>query len=83
MTKIYYTLEPEFDDYMHIVSSTWDYEATDWAEKAAENYHDEHGGWEANWPLHIWLWNEDATLISRCFVTLEAVPTFCAWRDEE
>ena len=78
MTKIYYTLKPEFDDYLFIEDEPW-MDGITGAEKAAENYYSEHGGWEASWPCEIWLWNEDATLISRCFVTLEAVPTFYAY----
>ena len=83
MIKIYYTLEPEFDDYLFIEADHGLDYITEWAEKAAENYYDEHGGWEASWPCHIWLWKEDATLIGCYLVTLEAVPTFRAWRDEE
>lgn len=83
MTKIYYTLEPEFDDYLFIENNPWMDGITEWAEKAAENYHSEHDGWEANWPLHIWLWHEDATAIGCYLVTLEAVPTFRAWQSDD
>jgi len=93
MIKIYYTLEPEFDDYLSIEdvfegnvsieANPWMGDITDLAEKAAEDYYSEHDGWEASWPCHIWLWKEDATPIGCYLVTLEAVPTFRAWRSEE
>jgi len=93
MTKVYYTLEPEFDDYLSIEAKPWMEfsmedepwmgDITDLAEKAAKDYYSEHDGWEASWPCHIWLWKEDATPIGCYLVTLEAVPTFRAWRSEE
>ena len=83
MTKIYYTTEPEFDDYLHIVTSTWDYDAIDWATHAAKDFYSDHDGWEYSWPLKIWLWNEDGTPIDCYSVDVEFEPTFYACRKEK
>lgn len=51
------------------------------AKLCAENYHSEHDGWEAAWPLDITLYeSEDGPAIATFEVNREAEPVFYARR---
>ena len=82
MTKIYYTTEPEFDDYLHIKSGPYD-DIIEWVLSAAKDFYSNHDGYENSWPLDIWLWNEDGTPIDCYSVDVEFSPTFYALKKEK
>lgn len=63
------------DAYTVKVNRPWD--AEDVAEAAAEDFHSEHDGWEARWPIKIAVWFEDAEHIFE--VEREHMPVFHAW----
>ena len=48
------------------------------AEFAAEDYHSNHDGWEAEWPLTFAMYDPNDQLIGRYLVQREAVPEFVA-----
>jgi hypothetical protein len=52
----------------------WDLVVTD----LAEDLHDNHDGWEAEWPLQIRIYEDDAE-VARFSVEREHVPQFSAW----
>ena len=48
------------NDYFYTIKSTWSSDNLEYiAEDCAENYHSEHDGWEASWPLTITVADED------------------------
>lgn len=52
--------------------------ARDWeimAEACAEDYHSNHDGWEASWPVELRLY-EDGTEVARLIVECEHQPAF-------
>lgn len=49
------------------------------AEMAAEDYHDEHDGWEHRWPIEVHLFKDDKPL-GTFTVHMEAQPVFSACR---
>lgn len=51
------------------------------ASRAAEEFHNHHDGWEANWPLTFVLVNETGT--SRWVVDRVSVPEFYATKMKE
>ena len=54
-------------------------DAEDWAVEAAEDYHGNHDGWEAHWPLTFAIYEtEDGPEIARFLVERETVPQFHA-----
>lgn len=60
------------------------YEREDVAEDCAEDYFDNHDGWEAIWPLEITLYNLDETrIIGKFRVELEQRPHFSATKINE
>lgn len=64
----YYTFETNFDK-----------EDGDWlAEAAAENFHDNHDGWDYSWPVVIVVADE-LDVIGIFSVEREAVPEFTAY----
>ena len=52
-----------------------------WARECAENYHHQHDGWEASWPVDIALYI-DGVLIGVFEVEREAEPVFIARKKE-
>ena len=48
------------------------------AQNAAEDYHSNHDGWEASWPLEITLFREDETTIGVFDVDRDVEPVFIA-----
>lgn len=48
------------------------------AQLAAEDYHDEHDGWEDSWPVTLTIWLTDRTPIGKFKVDREYEPVFCA-----
>jgi hypothetical protein len=72
----YWVSDPE-DDLEFF--STWE---EDWpeyvAEDAAQDYHQNHDGWEASWPLEITLLHLDGTLIGKFSVDRDYDPVFSA-----
>jgi len=57
----------------------WEYEQI--AQDAAEDYWDNHDGWESHWPLNIELFI-DAKSVGVFEVEMETVPTFSANKKE-
>jgi hypothetical protein len=53
------------------------------AEAAADDYFDEHDGWESRWPLVFRLFTEDGEEVGDFLVELEARPHFSAGRVEK
>ena len=86
--KIYYTLEPKFDDYLHmeIYADEADVDgnnAEGFAAECAEDYYYDHDGNESSWPLTIWIWENESTLIGSFFVDMEPRPKFYVDRIED
>jgi hypothetical protein len=79
MTKIYYTTEPEFDDYCSLDVDPHDH-VDDYIRDIARDLYDEHDGWDMQWPLVIWVWENESTLIGTYDVFMEADPKFYASR---
>lgn len=49
------------------------------AKQRAQDFFDEHDGWECEWPIKIYLHEtEDGPEIAKVFVELEAEPVFYA-----
>jgi hypothetical protein len=48
------------------------------AECIAEDYFDNHDGWESSWPLNIFIWNNRQEFIGVYSVELENKPVFNA-----
>ena len=80
--KIWYTV-PDHDEvsrYSCEVSTSTTFDDLDYqAEICAENYNDEHDGWESTWPLTIALFaSEDGPEIARFKVEQEFSPVYRA-----
>jgi hypothetical protein len=64
---------------------------TKWSEKylrwvaqdAAENYWNNHDGWEASWPLEFVILGDELEELGRFTVDMEAVPQFYAYTKRE
>lgn len=66
-------LEPNYS-----FSSKWDADDLKWlAEDAAQNYHSNHDGWEADWPVKLAIFDGDICL-GKFEVELEFDPSFSA-----
>jgi hypothetical protein len=77
MAKYFYSDEDE--DTAFEFESHHTEENPDWiAEAAAEDYHDNHDGWEANWPLILTIWADDKRLLGKFEVERETTPVFSA-----
>jgi hypothetical protein len=86
--KIYYTLEPKFDDYLNleIAPSNNDelYEDIElYVAECAEDYYYDHDGTERSWPMTIWIWENESTLIGSFSVDMEPRAKFYASRIED
>jgi hypothetical protein len=53
------------------------------AETAAENYRDNHDGWEADWPIEITLYSLDGKDLGTFSVELEWEPSYSATQVKE
>lgn len=53
------------------------------AQLVAEDYHDEHDGWEDSWPVTLTIWLTDRTPIGKFVVDREYEPVFYVSRIEE
>jgi hypothetical protein len=49
------------------------------AEHCAEDYHNNHDGWESSWPLEFRIW-EDGVLVARISVERESRPHFSGYQ---
>ncbi|HGY3930753.1 TPA: hypothetical protein ACNVXV_002074 [Citrobacter koseri] len=58
----------------------WDYEQL--AQEAAEDYWENHDGWESRWPLNIELF-ADGSSVGMFEVVMETEPTFSASKKEQ
>lgn len=48
------------------------------AQDAAENFWNDHDGWEMVWPRKFFIFGRDGTLFGTCNVVMESVPEFTA-----
>lgn len=48
------------------------------ADELAEDYNDNHDGWEAAWPLELRIYSDNKE-VARFSVEKEMVPSFSAW----
>ena len=83
--KIYYCViedcseDEKFDTNHYTIDSDWsENEGHDLSEECAEDYYDNHDGWEigCKWPLTFRLWQEDGCLLGDYSVELESTPVF-------
>lgn len=66
-------LEPDYS-----FDSVWDTDDLEQlAEEAAEDYHSNHDGWEASWPVKFAIF-KGGNLLGKCEVELEFSPSFSA-----
>lgn len=82
---VYYSVpEHDAETRYRIAETTWNFDDPDClAEECAENYHSEHDGWEATWPLTFAMHEtEDGPERARMNVEREAVPSFTATKVE-
>ena len=86
--KIYYTLEPKFDDHLHleIYGDEADVDgnnAEGFATGCAEELYWNHYGDDMKWqPMTIWIWENESTLIGAFKIDMEPRPKFYASRIE-
>jgi hypothetical protein len=52
------------------------------AEDAAQDYFDNHDGWESTWPLTFVILDEDLNELGSFVVEMEAVPQFWATKKQ-
>jgi hypothetical protein len=61
-----------------------DYSLEDLAEEMAEDYYDNHDGWEyKDWPYDIYIWDEDGKYLGASTVHMEYSPNFYAYPKKE
>ena len=89
MTELTYSAGPDqacwhddcsrlsFPNGQRVYGRDWSLVVTD----LAEDYHCNHDGWEANWPLQIRIY-EDGAEVARFSVERESQPVFYAWEVE-
>lgn len=66
-------LEPDYS-----FESCWDADDLEWlAEDAANDYHSNHDGWEASWPVKFAIFDGD-TVLGKFEIELEFQPSFSA-----
>jgi|GEM_PF-1630723 len=71
------------DDTRYSLRTSVNSDPSDCAVEAAEDYHHNHDGWEANWPLEITLYStEDGPAVHLFEVERETVPEFYAHKRE-
>lgn len=70
----------DIDDCFEVeVDTTWINDSEWMAQEAADDYHSNHDGWEASWPLEIVVVLSNGEHVT-CSVDREAVPQFTARR---
>lgn len=75
----YYFVEEYGEDDVFPINPTWAKVDTHLAEECAEDYHYNHDGWEASWPLTICIRTEEnGPVVGRFEVDRETVPSFVA-----
>lgn len=52
------------------------------AETAAENYYWNHDGWDDDWPLNFYFWDENGNYLGQWSISMESVPRFSAYNEE-
>ena len=69
-------------NYTYEIESCWDEgdEVEYVAQDAAEEYHNDHDGWESSWPCDFTIWNESGKNLGTFTVEREFDPTFSANR---
>ncbi len=84
-TTIWYARADYGSAYRHSVTvgGSWDsmdsFDAENLAQECAEDYHSNHDGWEASWPLTFALYaSKDGPEVGRFEVEREMEPTFMA-----
>ena len=70
------TMDPE--DYFELKSNWGDSEGEWIAREAAEDYHSQHDGWEASWPITLIIRRENGSEIGIYDIDREYVPEFYA-----
>lgn len=79
MAKYRYKYAVDEPDYFYTLESNWVLEELEYiAEDCAEDYHSNHDGWEARWPLTFTIATEDETILGTFEVEREARPQFYA-----
>ena len=79
MNKYFYSVgDKDFNDAFEIeVKYQYiDYSVEDVAEEAAEDYYDNHDGWEATWPQTIHVWNDKEEYLGAADVHVEYQSSF-------
>jgi regulatory protein YycH of two-component signal transduction system YycFG len=64
-------------------NSPFDFDEYEWideigAERASEDYYNNHDGWEDNYPITLTLISEDGKTEKSFKIEMEAIPTFYA-----
>jgi hypothetical protein len=68
----------EFQDSWPI-ETIWDPDELGYiAEECAEDYHNNHDGWEASWPVTFVMWDHRGEELGTCEVSRETAPVFQA-----
>lgn len=77
---VYYSVEGETEEHymLDVVKEIAENFPRMVAEQAAEDYHDNHDGWEDGWPVKINLHDPFKELIASFDVDLESAPIFSA-----
>lgn len=79
MSRFMYAIDGDSPEDGWELDSAWDGEnPVSMAEEAAADYHSNHDGWEASWPVEITLYRMDGSEIGRYKVEREAEPVFYA-----
>ncbi len=84
MIVYYSVVEHDEASRYRLAETTWNFADPDYlAEECAENYHNEHDGWESEWPLTFVLYEtENGPERARMSVDRESVPSFTATKVE-
>lgn len=80
--KYYYSVYEKGSEaeYRFEYNSIWSKDRLDFiAEEIADDYFSNHDGWEASWPLNIYIWDDKHEYIGACSVEMEAQPAFYAY----
>jgi len=80
-----YSVDQEDFENSYEFESTWIYDGMEdvVVEEAAEDYHDNHDGYEDSWPIDFFLFDLNGTLLESFTVEREASPVFNAYLRKE
>ena len=83
--EIWYSINDADGEYRHSIKTSYNIDGSFGsaciAEQCAEDFHSEHDGWEAVWPLDITLYeSEDGPAIATFEIERECEPVFYARR---